>query len=135
MAARAVPVEWTDIRAPDPVIVIGAGRTCFVPACWIWKGTNSMTWSAVKPCGTQLGYRSSVAPTPEETNSHQEPEPCRPCIWAWSSATVIPAGVLPVASTQALSAMAYTSSTYVEKKSQVMVYSWPHEMTVAPVES
>jgi len=26
---RTVPVEWTDIHAPDPVITVGAGRAFF----------------------------------------------------------------------------------------------------------
>ena len=26
---RTVPVEWTDIHAPDPAIMIGAGRALF----------------------------------------------------------------------------------------------------------
>jgi Family of unknown function (DUF5372) len=26
---RTLPVEWTDVRAPDPVITIGAGRALF----------------------------------------------------------------------------------------------------------
>lgn len=26
---RTLPVEWTDIQGPDPVIVVGAGRAFF----------------------------------------------------------------------------------------------------------
>jgi hypothetical protein len=26
---RTLPVEWTDIRAPDPVMTVGAGRALF----------------------------------------------------------------------------------------------------------
>ena len=26
---RTLPVEWTDIRTPDPVITVGAGRAFF----------------------------------------------------------------------------------------------------------
>jgi len=26
---RTLPVEWTDVHGPDPVITIGAGRTLF----------------------------------------------------------------------------------------------------------
>lgn len=26
---RTLPVEWTDIRAPDPVVTVGAGRALF----------------------------------------------------------------------------------------------------------
>jgi hypothetical protein len=26
---RTLPVEWTDVRAPDPMITIGAGRALF----------------------------------------------------------------------------------------------------------
>ena len=26
---RTLPVEWTDIRTPDPVLTVGAGRALF----------------------------------------------------------------------------------------------------------
>ena len=26
---RTLPVEWTDIRMPDPVVIVGAGRAFF----------------------------------------------------------------------------------------------------------
>ena len=26
---RTLPVEWTDVPMPDPVVTIGAGRACF----------------------------------------------------------------------------------------------------------
>jgi len=26
---RTLPVEWTDIHAPDPAVTVGQGRACF----------------------------------------------------------------------------------------------------------